>query len=89
MDLSDRRLGHPLRVLRALVQANPKTHFPWPNKGNPYGAEKAGILLLLGFSPYPNTPPFMDLVHKMYEKVSLILIIYFNKYFSEIRVSSR
>ncbi|CBY36518.1 unnamed protein product [Oikopleura dioica] len=59
IDLSDARLGHPLKILRALSDLSPKTHYPWPGHDDPLGCERAAVLLLLGLVPYPNfEPPF-------------------------------
>ena len=59
IDLSDARLGHPLKILRALSDLSPKTHYPWPGQDDPLGCERAAVLLLLGLVPYPNfEPPF-------------------------------
>ncbi|CBY41971.1 unnamed protein product, partial [Oikopleura dioica] len=41
IDLSDGRLGHPLKILRALSDLSPKTHYPWPGQDDPLGCERA------------------------------------------------
>lgn len=71
VDISDRRLGHPLKVLRALCEASPKTAYPWPQSTQPLGCERAAVLLLMGYVPYPNTPPFHALVA---EKMKMVFV---------------
>ena len=85
VDLSDPRLGHPWRLLRELNNLGPKTIYPWPNRGDRFGCEKAAICLLLGFSPYPNRPPFVELVYQQIEKVNKLKKLLFNKYYRKIR----
>ena len=72
VDISDRRLGHPLKILRALCEASPKTVYPWPAATEPLGCERAAICLLLGMVPYPNQPPFYTLI---VEKLKMVLLI--------------
>jgi hypothetical protein len=65
-DFSEIRLGHPLKLLRALSHLHPKAHYPWPSGGDSLAVEKSAVLMLLGCVPFPGRPPFQDLASDLY-----------------------
>ena len=88
IDLSDARLGHPLKILRALSDLSPKTHYPWPGQDDPLGCERAAVLLLLGLVPYPNfEPPFYLLARDLAFRVIFFSFIKKIPVFRKIPVS--